>query len=201
MEFDELPEVEQRVLLKQLLEHAKTKLKHRCWRGQRGGVPPGGAEAEDVVVGILVKFREGKRTRNVARYPKLLDQLLAAVDSAIYAMVTREENKLERRPREEPREEDEPTAPWGDPERDLIDEEQAKLIHECFMEEVLSGDYDQADLIEAFDLAEKGLGTPQELEQSLGIPYEDARNLKKKVKRVMQKTLKRVQERNNARTN
>lgn len=80
-------------LLEKLTLHALEKLRRRFWRGEWGGMPPGGTEAADFASEAITDTYSGERSWNRDRHPDLINHLRSAVDSLISNAVRSSANK------------------------------------------------------------------------------------------------------------
>lgn len=180
-------------LIARLTLHAHQKMKRLTWRGgclTRAGGAAGGVGPEDLaqqaVMAVLNPCPEQGRSWNPETHPDLEQYLVGTIDSLVSNLVSRADNRKERRPATTPDGEEiviEISNDGCEPVKLLIDTEAART----FLEEATKALGDDEEAVEVLELLHADMSKPQEIADYLGIPVADVNNIKKRILRKLQK--------------
>lgn len=192
--FQDMHQDEVEDLLEQLTAYALRLMRQARWRGVVGGRALGGQEATDVVHDVIVKYERGllypneRGVRRLNRDVDLAGNLMGGVRSAVDALARRKENASEQRLDTDPVGED---LKRTNPERAAIYNELTGIVYNQLLEAVLDDD----DLTAAMEVLErKGGYTAGELEEALGLNHKEAKALRRRFSRALDKALTAIGE-------
>jgi len=182
-------------LLKRLTLYADRKLVRLSWRGitsARGGKPPGGVEAEDLVAEAVTDVIEGTRAWDQEANPDLLKHLRSVVGSKISHLVEGLENRRTRRlgppdPNEESSTAYQVASRDPSPVELVADREAADRLRAAVHAELR----DDASAYQIMECLEAGMERAEIIEY-LGIPAADFDNAKRRLCRKVEKALYNV---------
>lgn len=178
-------------LNKRLTHHALCKMRKLTWRGayvRKGGAVPGAYEPHDFAFDAIRKMLDGTRPWNKERYKTLEAALRASIDSEISHLVESVDN-IQGRRLASPTSKDESAAAYqiagSDPEpvTVVLDREWQERFHQAAMKE-LKGEPLLEKLLECL---EAEMTDPAELSVMLGISVDEVNNLKKRLRRKLEK--------------
>lgn len=163
-----------------LLRHADNKIHRLIWRGTRGGNPPDGVQANDVVQTVLEKVLDGRRNWNPDKHPDLFEYLRDQVDSEISNLVQSLENRQLRPEASLPQ--DSAQIDTATPEALALARERERQSEEFFLNflDFLNGETDLQQVVEAIV---DGGPKPAEIAQQLGIRAEEVYSRRKRLAR------------------
>lgn len=188
-ELHELTVAELESLLKRLAVHASCRMRRLYWRGaylHKGGSVPGGHQPADIAADAIAKMLDGTRPWNKESYPDLEDALMASIDSDIYHLCKSFDNRKMRRDTTDSGDrfiEYVPCKSDPDPLRLLTDNEWRNNFHEDVLKEI-SG---EERLKELFECLENEITKPADIAIIMQTTTDEVNNLKKRLRRKLDK--------------